>query len=365
MNMAVGHLTPPKGAIKMRILWKAIPNRRGRRVIIRRVGLFLESGNAVAVVETVLIMSLIAGLAILAMATLHGGSLVRDPFAELAATQTHSRVDVAASQAPHASSTPPTIAAAKPRSKVEHGVLLIATCVTALLLGVVLAGHRRNRRKRNDESEEDDEDIAAAVAEVDHRFAKRHDILRILTRDMAMVMENRLTVGQLMSRVLTTIPGNTHRDKILTTMHSGKIRHLLVCRDGDELQGVISDRDVHQKTGAKARDIMTANPITVSPDTAINPAVTMLIDKHISCLPVVDDGRLVGVLTTTDLMLSLQCALQVLHRLALGVKSERPQVEVEQAEPQLVESVSSTHIDVVYEVLSRRDEDTDKEDRIT
>ncbi len=54
---------------------------------------------------------------------------------------------------------------------------------------------------------------------------------------------------------------------------------------------------------------MTRNPITVTIDTPIFRAITLLIQKHISCLPVVDGGRLLGIVTSTDVMVALQCAV--------------------------------------------------------
>ena len=45
----------------------------------------------------------------------------------------------------------------------------------------------------------------------------------------------------------------------------------------------------------------------------------MAINAHISALPVVEEGRLCGILTTTDLVLALQCSLQLwLHRTRPG-----------------------------------------------
>ncbi len=53
----------------------------------------------------------------------------------------------------------------------------------------------------------------------------------------------------------------------------------------------------------KARDIMTANVVTVYPDTEITEAASLLLERHINGLPVVDrDGLLKGIICQSDLM---------------------------------------------------------------
>jgi len=53
----------------------------------------------------------------------------------------------------------------------------------------------------------------------------------------------------------------------------------------------------------QAKDVMTTNVATVRPDTALSDAIGLMLDRHISGLPVVDgEGRLVGVLTEGDLL---------------------------------------------------------------
>lgn len=53
----------------------------------------------------------------------------------------------------------------------------------------------------------------------------------------------------------------------------------------------------------KARDIMTKNPVTITPQTGIVDAVKLLLEKRFNGLPVVDDeGRLVGVICQSDLV---------------------------------------------------------------
>jgi CBS domain-containing protein len=48
--------------------------------------------------------------------------------------------------------------------------------------------------------------------------------------------------------------------------------------------------------------VMTRNPVSVSPDTSIRTAAQILQERKLGCLPVVEDGRLVGIITVTDML---------------------------------------------------------------
>lgn len=53
----------------------------------------------------------------------------------------------------------------------------------------------------------------------------------------------------------------------------------------------------------KARDIMTPDPITVTPEAGVVEAARLMTDNNVGALPVVDDGRLVGLVTEGDLIM--------------------------------------------------------------
>lgn len=98
-----------------------------------------------------------------------------------------------------------------------------------------------------------------------------------------------------------------------------KYHHLLVV-DGDNLVGVISDRDVLRMSSptldrvslndqdeamlnCPARDFMSTNMIKARPDTFIDAAAIMLLEKNISCLPVVNnDQSVAGIVTWKDML---------------------------------------------------------------
>ena len=90
------------------------------------------------------------------------------------------------------------------------------------------------------------------------------------------------------------------------TMRRHRIRHLAVAEDGDVV-GVVSDRDLGGKETAlprhrTVRDVMTTAPVTAPPDTTLRQAANLMRGRTIGSLLVVEDGKLVGVVTTTDLL---------------------------------------------------------------
>jgi len=99
----------------------------------------------------------------------------------------------------------------------------------------------------------------------------------------------------------------------LALMDSLRVRHLPVVEDG-ALVGIVSDRDLLARSGhgvlggggegglAPVRDVMRRDPITAAPDDLIVAAVTELSVHRIGCLPVVEAGRLVGIVTETDFL---------------------------------------------------------------
>jgi len=117
---------------------------------------------------------------------------------------------------------------------------------------------------------------------------------------------------------------NTVSD-FLTFMKKNKVRHVAIFDPPTEKEskpffvGIISERDVlrftnpyadktisiskHRKTmGMPLVQIVTRNPICVSPDTPIHQLISVMIEKHIDMVPVFDDTELIGIVTTTDIL---------------------------------------------------------------
>ena len=127
-----------------------------------------------------------------------------------------------------------------------------------------------------------------------------------------------LTVNDLMTDVPNTITTDTPLRNVIGLMKTGGYHHLPVLEMG-KLVGIITDRDVrlvmnspmvmHERAqeekmlaNVTAESCMTTNPITVTSETAVSKAATLLRKYKFGALPVVDDGLLVGIITVTDFL---------------------------------------------------------------
>jgi CBS domain-containing membrane protein len=127
-----------------------------------------------------------------------------------------------------------------------------------------------------------------------------------------------LKVRDVMTAQVTTLKRNDKLTLANDVMQLGRIRHLPVLDDDDEqLAGIVSQRDLFRGALAQAlgygqhasrklldtfavKDIMATDVITTSPDTPLVDAARVLMERKIGCLPVVDKGRLVGIITEGD-----------------------------------------------------------------
>ena len=83
----------------------------------------------------------------------------------------------------------------------------------------------------------------------------------------------------------------------------------IVVLDGERLVGIFTERDVLRRVvgagldpkRALVADVMTSGVLTISPDTAVDEAMLIFTEKRCRHLPVVADGRLIGVLSIGDI----------------------------------------------------------------
>jgi CBS domain-containing protein len=185
-------------------------------------------------------------------------------------------------------------------------------------LGYVLLVRKRYRCEQQMLPEDDSE-----VLNLEERFCtKRQHLLRLLSQDPAILFKNQFAIRHLMTTDIISVSPGASRQRVAEVMREEHVRHLLVCGPGQKLLGIVSDRDLRSKPGKTAGELMSTQVKTVSPDMLISPATTHVLHEGISSLAVVEDGRLCGILTTTDLILALQCLLQLWLHTAVTIQSE-------------------------------------------
>jgi predicted transcriptional regulator len=149
-----------------------------------------------------------------------------------------------------------------------------------------------------------------------HFIAKRQQILQILDRELWCVFDGRILVQDILTDRPTTVKPDTTVERVGQVLDEEQVRHALVVDMQGKLLGVISDRDVAARKGKTAAEIMTRNPEVVPKGMPVASAISLMLARRISSLPVVEDGKIVGVVTSNDMLMTLQCCIQLLQRLA-------------------------------------------------
>ena len=116
-----------------------------------------------------------------------------------------------------------------------------------------------------------------------------------------------MRVGEVMTKPVWMIAPGARADEAWEMMRFHRVHHLVVGR-GDAIAGVVSASDLGGAAGAPLRrdrqveDFMTTQVITATPRTTVREAANLMRGHAIECLPVVDDGELVGMITATELL---------------------------------------------------------------
>lgn len=129
-------------------------------------------------------------------------------------------------------------------------------------------------------------------------------------------------------KVIILYPEDYLSDAI-AMMKEHSIKHLPVLKN-DKLKGIISDRDIKEHSPSKAttldiyelhyliakthiKDVMKTKVITIAPDAPVEEAAMIMLDKGIGCLPVLDEGRLAGIISDKDIFRALVDITGVRH----------------------------------------------------
>jgi len=133
-------------------------------------------------------------------------------------------------------------------------------------------------------------------------------------------MNPNAAIQEIMTTDLITIRPEDSISAIRAVFEKHDFHHLLVVEKGAQLVGIISKKDylktVHfasanttERTGTirengvmVAKDMMTKYPIHLDPEDSIGLAADIFLANKFHALPIVEDGKLIGILTTHDLL---------------------------------------------------------------
>jgi acetoin utilization protein AcuB len=130
-----------------------------------------------------------------------------------------------------------------------------------------------------------------------------------------------LTLAEIMTRRVVTVQMDETLAGVRSIFDRNRFHHVLVVRD-EKLAGVISDRDLLKNISPfvgselmersqdantlqrRVHQVMTRNPVVGKPEMTVSEATKLVLDRNVSCLPVVDDTmRPRGIVTWRDLLM--------------------------------------------------------------
>jgi acetoin utilization protein AcuB len=130
-----------------------------------------------------------------------------------------------------------------------------------------------------------------------------------------------MRVSEVMSRDVVTIEPAASCREAVARMHRARVRHLPVVDRAGLLVGIVTDRDLRHRlfvpgafsAGGPApldallgttvvREVMSSPAVVVAPGDDLEAAARRMVEDRVGSLPVVETGRVVGIITETDLL---------------------------------------------------------------
>jgi len=135
-------------------------------------------------------------------------------------------------------------------------------------------------------------------------------------------MSGIIIVRDIMTRNIKTVrPDDTALDAV-RKMNKFRIGSVIVVNSGRPV-GIITERNIlqeiveprHDPATMKAKDIMTRPLITIDPHTAVDEAAKIMATNTIKTLPVVDKDKILGIVTSSDIVRNSPTQLSILDEL--------------------------------------------------
>jgi len=111
-----------------------------------------------------------------------------------------------------------------------------------------------------------------------------------------------IPVKEVMTRNVITFREDTSLDEVAATLLEKRITGAPVVSGEGHVVGIISETDVFSKKGKVARDIMSQRVISGNEETGIDEAARLLIGERIRRVPVIRGGKMVGLLSRSDVL---------------------------------------------------------------
>lgn len=116
-----------------------------------------------------------------------------------------------------------------------------------------------------------------------------------------------IQISELMRTDPVSLDPEARLEQAWRIMHDNRIRHVPICKDGN-LVGLVTQKDLLVNSqnpdllSLPVAEIMVFNVHTASASTHLVQAARTMLEKRVSCLPVVDGEKLLGIVTESDLI---------------------------------------------------------------
>jgi CBS domain-containing protein len=135
-------------------------------------------------------------------------------------------------------------------------------------------------------------------------------------------MASIILVRDIMSKDVRVVRPDTSVKEVVATMNKFNIGSIIVVQS-DRPVGIITERDILRRLveqslapeALTARQIMTSPVLTINENATIEEAAKFMVNKKVKKLPVMNNGKLVGIITFTDIVTKVPTLLSLLEEL--------------------------------------------------